>query len=57
MISFGTSGWRGIIAEDFTFATVRAVARAIADHLLGPGAGGRGWGLRTAGGGRRTASR
>ena len=36
MISFGTSGWRGIIAEDFTFATVRAVARAIADHLLSP---------------------
>ena len=34
MIRFGTSGWRGIIAEDFTFATVRAVARAIADHLL-----------------------
>ncbi len=36
MIHFGTSGWRGIIAEDFTFAGVRAVARAIADHLLSP---------------------
>ncbi len=36
MITFGTSGWRGIIAEDFTFAGVRAVARAIAEHLLGP---------------------
>ena len=42
VIRFGTSGWRGIIAEDFTFAGVRAAARAIADHLLGLGAGGRG---------------
>lgn len=28
-IVFGTDGWRGIIAEDFTFANVRAVARAV----------------------------
>ncbi len=28
-IHFGTDGWRGVIAEDFTFANVRRVARAI----------------------------
>jgi phosphoglucomutase len=32
-IKFGTSGWRGIIAEDFTFETVRIVAQSIADYL------------------------
>ena len=32
-ITFGTSGWRAIIAEDFTFANVRACTQAIADHL------------------------
>ena len=32
-ITFGTDGWRGILAADFTFAGVRAVARAIADYL------------------------
>ena len=30
-IKFGTSGWRGIIARDFTFANVALVAQAIAD--------------------------
>ena len=34
LIRFGTSGWRDIIAENFTFANVRLVARAIAEHLL-----------------------
>ena len=29
-IKFGTDGWRGVIAEDFTFANVRRVAAAIA---------------------------
>ena len=29
-IRFGTDGWRGIIARDFTFDSVRLVARAIA---------------------------
>lgn len=29
-IRFGTSGWRGLIAQDFTFSRVRLVARAIA---------------------------
>jgi alpha-D-glucose phosphate-specific phosphoglucomutase len=32
-IRFGTSGWRGIIAEDFTFENVRIVTQAIADYL------------------------
>jgi phosphoglucomutase len=33
-IKFGTSGWRGIIAEDFTFPNVRIAAAAIAEHVL-----------------------
>jgi phosphoglucomutase len=33
-IHFGTSGWRGIIADDFTFAGVRRTAQAIAQHVL-----------------------
>jgi len=32
-IVFGTDGWRGIIADDFTFANVRKVTRAIAQYL------------------------
>jgi phosphoglucomutase len=32
-IAFGTSGWRGIIAEDFTFTGVRAVSQAIGEHI------------------------
>ncbi len=32
-IKFGTDGWRGIIADDFTFANVRKVTRAIASYL------------------------
>jgi len=32
-IKFGTSGWRAIIADDFTFANVRICTQAIADHL------------------------
>jgi phosphoglucomutase len=32
-IHFGTSGWRGIIAEDFTFAGVRRASAAIAGHI------------------------
>jgi alpha-D-glucose phosphate-specific phosphoglucomutase len=32
-ISFGTDGWRGIIADDFTFDNVRIVAQAISDYL------------------------
>jgi phosphoglucomutase len=33
MIKFGTSGWRSIMAEDFTFANVRRVVTAIAQYL------------------------
>lgn len=33
-IKFGTSGWRGIIADDFTIANVRLAAAGIAHHLL-----------------------
>ena len=32
-IKFGTSGWRGVIAEDFTFAKVRLALTAIAEHV------------------------
>jgi len=31
-IKFGTSGWRGLIADDFTFASVRLAVAAIAEH-------------------------
>lgn len=41
-IKFGTDGWRGIIAEDFTFANVRLVARAVADYLEQTGLGKKG---------------
>ncbi len=29
MIKFGTSGWRGIIGEDFTFENVRVACQGI----------------------------
>jgi phosphomannomutase len=32
-IKFGTSGWRGLIARDFTFENVRFAAQGIADYL------------------------
>ena len=32
-IKFGTSGWRAVIAEDFTFANVRLATAAIAEHV------------------------
>jgi phosphomannomutase len=38
-IRFGTDGWRGIIAEDVTFANVRVVARAIARRVRAEGGG------------------
>jgi len=37
-IRFGTSGWRDVIADTFTFANVRLVTRAIAEYLLAEGA-------------------
>src|SRR3984885_10498601 len=33
-IRFGTDGWRGIIADDFTFDNVRKVAHAIARYVV-----------------------
>jgi phosphomannomutase len=33
-IKFGTDGWRGLIADDFTFDNVRRVAGAIAAYVL-----------------------
>src|SRR5207249_8971182 len=34
MIKFGTSGWRGLIARDFTFDNVRLATQAISDFLI-----------------------
>jgi alpha-D-glucose phosphate-specific phosphoglucomutase len=42
VIKFGTSGWRAIIAEEFTIANVRRVAAAIAGHLKTSGVARRG---------------
>jgi phosphoglucomutase len=33
MIKFGTSGWRGIIGEEFTFQNVRLISQGIANYL------------------------
>jgi alpha-D-glucose phosphate-specific phosphoglucomutase len=41
-IKFGTDGWRGIIAGDFTFDNVRICAQATADYLKESGLAGRG---------------
>ena len=32
-IKFGTSGWRAVIAEDFTVSSLRRVAHAAAEHV------------------------
>ena len=32
-IKFGTDGWRGIIAENYTFKNIRIVSQAVADYL------------------------
>jgi alpha-D-glucose phosphate-specific phosphoglucomutase len=36
-IGFGTDGWRGVIAEDYTFDNVRRAAQGFADYLLEQG--------------------
>ncbi len=41
-IKFGTDGWRGIIAQDFTFDNVRVCAQAVADYLKQTGLASRG---------------
>ena len=33
-IKFGTDGWRGVIADDFTYANARIVAHAIARYVV-----------------------
>src|SRR5271170_6002722 len=32
-VKFGTSGWRAIVADEFTFANVRLAVAAIAEHV------------------------
>jgi phosphoglucomutase len=39
-IAFGTSGWRGLMADDFTAVNVRRVSQALADHLAAQGKAG-----------------
>ncbi len=41
-IRFGTDGWRGVIARDFTFDNVRRVAAAVAGFLEETGRAGQG---------------
>ena len=40
-ITFGTDGWRGRIAEDYTFAAVRRCAQGFASYLGERGGPGR----------------
>jgi phosphoglucomutase len=42
MIRFGTSGWRGVIGEDFTFDKVRIAGQGIANYLRKSGQKGSG---------------
>ncbi|MGH2520872.1 MAG: phosphoglucomutase/phosphomannomutase family protein [Anaerolineales bacterium] len=37
VIKFGTDGWRGVIAEDYTFANVRRCTQGFASYLLNQG--------------------
>ena len=39
-IKFGTDGWRGVIAEDYTFDNVRRASQGFATYLLGGGMAG-----------------
>jgi alpha-D-glucose phosphate-specific phosphoglucomutase len=41
-IKFGTDGWRGIIADDFTFDNVRICAQGVVDYLKQSGLAERG---------------
>jgi len=38
-IKFGTSGWRGVIANDFTFSNIRVVSQAVAEYVKENGKG------------------
>ncbi|HEY0156366.1 MAG TPA: phosphoglucomutase/phosphomannomutase family protein [Thermoanaerobaculia bacterium] len=42
MIRFGTSGWRGIIGEEFTFENVRIATQGVANYLKRSGQSGTG---------------
>lgn len=41
-IHFGTDGWRGIIADSFTFANLQVIAQALGDYLIDNQLAGRG---------------
>ncbi len=41
-IRFGTDGWRGIIADAYTFENVRIIAQALADYLYEKGTANKG---------------
>ena len=41
-IKFGTDGWRGIIAQDFTFENVRYCAQGVSRYLMERGLDQRG---------------
>jgi phosphomannomutase len=36
-IKFGTDGWRGVIAEDYTFDNLRRCAQGFASYMLSQG--------------------
>lgn len=40
-IKFGTDGWRGVIAEDYTFDNVRRVSQGFAAYMLAQGGSGK----------------
>lgn len=42
VIKFGTDGWRGVIAREFTFANVAIVAQAVAMYVKAEGQTGKG---------------
>lgn len=42
VIKFGTDGWRGIIAEDYTFDNVRLCTQGVAQYVLDSGKAARG---------------
>ncbi len=39
-IKFGTDGWRGMIADDYTFANLRRTAQGFADYMVSQGRAG-----------------
>ena len=47
-LKFGTDGWRGVIAEDYTFDNVRRCAQGFANYMLEQGNKGKWISLMTA---------